>query len=814
MIGMLDRKLLRDLAKLRAQLFAIAAVVASGIATLVTMQSTLDSLQRAMTDAYSAQRFAEVFVHLERAPQHVEAELALVPGVAALDTRVVADVKIHVAPALGGGDGRGGSGAARDGLITGRFVSLPDDDRPHLIELHLIRGRLPEPGRTDEVALSDAFARAHGLVPGDTLSVVVNERELVLRVVGEVLSPEYVYAMAPGSIVPDDELFGVLFARRELVAASFGMEGAFNDVVFTLARGAEPRAVLADVDRILAPYGGLGAIPRADQASHWFVANELKQLQSMGRMLPSIFLGVATFLFAVVLARMVTQQRGEIAVLKAFGRRDMELGLHYGKLVVLVAFVAALGGLLAGRAMGAAMVDLYRPYFRFPRLAHIVEPRLVLSAVGVALGAALVGAAGAVRRAVRMAPAEAMRPPAPPMFKRTILERLGAFWGSGPASRPSIITNLSVTTRSVLRNIERKPLRALASVFGTASGGALLLSGLAMSDSIDHALELQFHSAQREDMTVTLGAPRGTEALDELTRLPGVRRVELFRVVDARIRAGTRQRRVAVEGVSLDATLRPPIDIEGRVRAVPESGLALSEGLAEALGVRLGERVVIEVLEERRPVFTAEVTAVYSSFVGLGARMDALELARAMGEGPRVSGAHLLVDAAQQHELDEALREAPLVIAASARKDALRRFRETTAESMGFMAFFLVLFATVLVSGVVYNDARVTLAERGRELASMRVLGYRRGEVATIFLGETWLLAALGIPVGCALGAGLAWLTLRRAQSEMFRMPLSIDASTFAITALVLIAAAVVSGLLCRRGLDRIDLVEVLKERS
>jgi putative ABC transport system permease protein len=812
MIGMLDRKLLRDLVKLRAQLFAIAAVVASGIATLVTMRSTLDSLQLAMTDAYATQRFADVFVHLERAPQHVEDELARVPGVAALDTRVVADVKIQVDQALARSELR--RGAARDGLITGRFVSLPDDDRPHLVELHVLRGRLPEPGRVDEVALSDAFAHAHGLLPGDSLSVVVNERQLALRVVGEVLSPEYVYAMAPGSIVPDDELFGVLFARRALVAASFGMEGAFNDVVFTLARGAEPRGVLAAVDRILAPYGGLGAIPRADQASHWFVANELKQLQSMGRMLPSIFLGVATFLFAVVLARMVTQQRGEIAVMKAFGRRDLELGLHYGKLVVLVAVVAALGGLVAGRAMGSAMVDLYRPYFRFPRLAHVVEPSLALAAVGVALGAALLGAAAAVRRAVRMAPAEAMRPPAPPTFQRALFERVGAFWSRGPAQRPLVLANLSVTTRSVLRNIERKPLRALASVFGTASGGALLLSGLAMSDSIDNTLALQFTSAQREDMTATLGTPRGAEAIDEFTRLPGVRRAEPFRVVDTRFRAGTRQRRVALEGVSPGATLRPPIDSEGRVRAVPASGLALSEGLAEALGVGVGEHVVVESLEERRPVFTAEVTAVYSSFVGLGARMDADELARALGEGPRVSGVHLLVDPAQRRELDEALREAPLVVGASARADTLRRFRETTAESMGFMAFFLVLFATVLVAGVVYNDARVTLAERGRELASMRVLGYRRGEVATIFLGETWLLAALGIPVGCGLGAGLAWFTLRRAQSEMFHMPLAIEASTYAITALVLIAAAVASGLLCRRGLDRIDLVEVLKERS
>ncbi len=795
MIRMLDRKLLRDLVGLRAQLLAIAAVVASGVATLVTMQSTLDSLQRAMAEAYAVQRFADVFVHLERAPEHVAVGLARIPGVAALDTRVVADVKVEV-PHLASRQRAG------LGLITGRFVSLPDDDRPHLVELHLLRGRLPEPGRDDEVALSDAFARAHGLDPGDTLSVVVNERRLALQVVGEVLSPEYVYAMAPGSVVPDDELFGVLFARRQVVAAAFGMQGAFNDVVLTLARGVEPRAVIAEVDRQLAPYGGLGAVPRAEQPSHWFISNELEQLQSMGRLLPTIFLGVATFLFGVVLARLVTQQRGEIAVLKAFGRRDGELAAHYGKLVVLVALVAAGAGVAAGARMGGAMVELYRPYFRFPRLEHTLETRLVVAAVGVSLGAALFGAARAVRRVARMAPAEAMRPPSPPSFRPTFVERLG------------LTRRLSVPTRIVLRNLERKPLRAATSILGTAAGGALLFAGLAMSDSIDHAIVTQFTRAQHEDMTVTLGAPRGPAAVAAFERLPGVRRAEPFRAVDVRVRHGARYRRVALEGVAPGATLRPPIDAEGAPRPVPARGLALSEGLADVLGVGLGDTVLVETLEGARPTFAAEVTGLYTALVGLGARMDARELARAIGEGPTYSGAHLLVDPAQRAALDEALRGAPLVIAAGAREDTLRRFRETTAESMGFMAFFLVLFAAVLVAGVVYNDARVTLAERGRELASMRVLGYRRGEVAAIFLGETWSLAAVGVPLGLVLGAGLAWVTLAGAATEMFRMTLHVAPSTYSITALVLAAAAVASGLVCRRGLDRLDLVEVLKERA
>lgn len=784
----LDRKLLRDLWSLRGQLLAIAAVVASGVATFVTMRSALESLTYAMDDAYARQRFADVFAHLERAPERVGREIAAIPGVAAVDTRVVADVTLDVPDS--------------PESISGRLVSIPDDDRPHLIVPHVVRGRLPEPGAVDEVAVSDAFAEAHGLLPGDTIAAVINERRVELRLVGEVMSPEYVYALAPGSLVPDDRLFGVLWARRSMVAASFEMEGAFNDLVLTVARGVELDAVLAAVDEALDPYGGLTSIARSEQQSHWFLTNELGGLRSMARTLPGIFLGVATFLFAVVLGRMIAQQREEIAVLKAFGYADTTVGAHFAKLVFVVALLAAALGILGGASMGDGMVDIYRRYYRFPQLEHFVSSRLLVVSVALAFGAAAIGAARAVRRAAALPPAEAMRPPAPATFRPTTLERLG--FGR----------RLPVTTRIVLRNVERQPIRSLISVLGTASGGAFLLSGLAMVDSIDRAMEHQFEAAQHEDVTVTLGAPRSVATAGELARLPGVRLAEPFRVVPTRLRSGTVTRRVAVEGFTPGSTLRPPIDERGRTQPVPERGISLSTKLADVLGVVPGDEVTVEVLEGERPTVDIEVTDLFSSFVGLGARMDATALSRLVGEGPSLSGAHLLVDASRRPALDAELKRTPLVAGVGSRLDSLRRFEESTAESMSFMAFFLVFFASVLVIGVVYNDARVALAERGRELASMRVLGYRRSEISAILLGELWLLALLAIPVGMLLGRALAWSTLRSFDSELFRMPLVVLPSTYARVALVVAAAAVAAGLIVRRRLDRLDMITVLKTRA
>jgi len=784
----LQLKAVRDAWRLRGQLLAISAVVASGVATFITMRSTLSSLESSMSELYAEQRFADVFCSAVRAPESLSHTLQAIPGVSLVETRVVASVTLGV------------EGAKLP--ITGQLVALPESGEPALNVPYVTLGRLPAAGRPDEVAVYAPFAKARGLRPGDSMTAIVQERQLEFRVVGLAMSPEFVLALAEGSIAPDDMAYGILWAPRSAVAAAMDMEGAFNDVSLRLSSGSRQEEVIRQVDLALGPFGGLGAYGRDQQQSHWFLANELDQLATLATLLPAIFFSVATVLFAIVMGRIIAGSRTEIAVLKAFGYSNSAIGIHFGSLVLISSCAATLAGLVAGKWMGSGLLNMYRDSFRFPTLEHGVPLDLAAYAAVIALVSGAVGAMHALRAAMALPPAEAMREPAPPSFGTSLVERQ---W---------LMARLPITVRIMLRNIGRQPLRSTLNVLGSASGGALLLSGLAMQNSIDALLVRQFDVNQHEDVSISLASPRGSSVLNELHRLPGVRHAEGSRIVPARISVETRSQRIALEGIQPGAILRPPADGIHRASSPAVPAISISETLARSLVAAPGDTVHVELLDGTRRRQIMRVTSIDSAALGPGARMDLGILAALLGDGPSFNAAHLVVDEDKEAQLNEALSEAPLVSSYHARRDELRRFDEQSASSMTFMAAFLVLFATILVAGVVYNNARIALAERGRELASMRVLGYRRTEIAAVLLGEFSLLSALSIPVGFAQGWLLAWWTLLSLQSEMFTIPLVIDAASHARTGLVVVLATALAGLLIEKRLQRLDMIEVLKTRT
>jgi putative ABC transport system permease protein len=392
----LDRKLLRDLWALKGQAFAISLVIGAGVAMFIMYLSTFHSLRLTQQAYYDRYRFADVFAGLTRAPLYLRDRVAAIPGVARVDARVVVDVNLDV-PEL-------------TEPATGRLIGIDVPVRPMLNDLFLRRGRHPAPGRPDEVLVSEAFAIARGLEPGDGVGAVINGRRRELEIVGVALSPEYIYSIRPGELIPDDARFGVFWMDDRSLAAAFDMEGGFNNISLTLLPGASEADVIARLDRLLAPSGGLGAIPRDLQTSHWYLDNELAQLQSVGLVLPIVFLLVAAFLLNVVLSRIVSVQREQIAALKALGYINGELAWHYTKLSLLVGAAGGLIGTVFGGWLGSGMTSIYNAFFRFPTLTYGLPANVVVGGVAVSFGAAVLGGLNAVRHAAALPPAEAMRP--------------------------------------------------------------------------------------------------------------------------------------------------------------------------------------------------------------------------------------------------------------------------------------------------------------------------------------------------------------------------------------------------------------------
>ncbi|MFQ5666418.1 MAG: ABC transporter permease, partial [Candidatus Binatia bacterium] len=757
----LSRKLRRDLFHQRGQVIAIGLVVACGVAVFVTTRTAYDSLLFSQATYYAEYRFADVFSNLKRAPQAVGARIAAIPGVDAVRTRLVFDVTLDV------------PGVAEP--ATGRLVSIPERHGPMLNDLYIRRGRYIEPGRRDEVLVSEAFADANRLDVGDTLGAVLNGRWERLRIVGVALSPEYVYEIRGSDIFPDNKRFGVLWMSREAMGPAFDMDGAFNDVVLSLAPGAVEGDVIRDLDRLLDRYGGLGAYGRHDQISHRFLSDEIAENRIFGTILPAIFLGVAAFLLNVVLSRLVSLQRDQIAVLKALGYNDFSVGLHYLEFALVAVFGGAVGGSGLGLWLGAQLNQLYVEFYRFPVLRYQAGPAVVVLACGIAAAAALLGAWAAVRRALALTPAEAMRPEPPPGFRAGMLERSG------------LQRVLSVPVRMILRNIMRRPLRAGLSLLGIAFAVAILILGRYFVDAIQRIADVQFRIVQRDDVTVAFHDPLPARARHDIRRLPGVLVAEPYRAVPVRLRFEHRTRRTALVGLDPGTQLHRLIGRDLRPIEVPDHGVLLTTKLADLLGASRGDVLTVAVLEGQRQVRQVPVVGSVDELVGVSAYMSLPGLSRLLRDGGTVSGAFLRVDALATPRLYADLKRLPAVSGVTLRKVALASFEETLARSMGIFTSVLIVFACVIAVAVVYNAARIALSERARELASLRLLGFTRGEVSVMLLGEQAILTVLAIPLGYLIGFRLCVLLASAYQWELFRLPLFVSTTSYAFACLVVV---------------------------
>lgn len=784
----LDKKLLRDLWGMKGQFLAIALVIASGVATFVMSLSTLDSLSMTREAYYADYRFAEVFAPVKRAPEHLSQRISEIPGVETIETRVAAPVNLEIEDF--------------PEPVVGRLISIPVSGEPLLNRLYMKNGRTIEPGRDNEVIVNQAFAEAHGLKPGMEIGAIINGRQKALTIAGIALNPEYIYQIGPGAVFPDFKRFGILWMGRAPLAAAFGMEGAFNDIALTLRTGVRLEDVISRLDIMLAPYGGTGAYGRADQTSHHFLSEELRQLGTLAAVFPVIFLGVAAFLLNVVMGRLISTEREQIACLKAFGYSNRAIAVHYTKLVIVAVLIGVAMGIGLGIWFGKGLSNLYMGFYRFPFLRYELLPRVVVSAVLVSVGSALLGTIHSVQRAAMLPPAEAMRPEPPANYRETILERLG------------LGRLLSQPTRMIFRHIERRPVKSLLSVIGIAFACGIMMTATFQDDAITHIVDAQFGQAQREDLAVSFVEPSSGRALSELMSINGVLNAEPFRAVPVRLKFRNKSFRTLIQGFKAKGDLHRLLDARLIPVELRPDGIVLTDYLGKFLGIAPGETLTVEVLEGARPVKEAAVDSFVSEFVGASAYMEIKALNRFMKEGDVISGAFLAVDEPRQNEIYMALKGMPRVAGTVIHKRALESFNETLAETVLFFTFIATLLGGTISFGVVYNSARINLAERGRELASLRVLGFTKAEISYILLGELAVLTLAAIPVGFLIGQGLAAYLVSRLQTDLYRIPLVLNADTYAFAAAVVLGSAVVSGLIVRREIDCLDLVAVLKTKE
>jgi putative ABC transport system permease protein len=787
-VSALHRKLLREVRRLIGQIATIALVVAGGITCFISLRGTCDSLEWARSAYYDRYRFADVFAHAKRAPESLARDIEALRGVGVVQTRIFEEVTLPI------------EGMERPAYA--RLVSLPASGQPSTNALHVVEGELPARGHEDDVVLLQAFADAHGLHPGHRLPAVIHGKLRQLRIVGIVLSPEFVYAIRPGALMDDPQRYAVLWMDRSVLSSAFELDGAFNDVALRLQPGASEAAVCAGLDRLLAPYGGDGAVGRSRQLSNRILISELGQLAGIAGMVPLVFLGVSAFLINVVLGRLIALQRPEIAALKAIGYANAEIGRHYLGLVAVVMVPGSAIGIAGGWWLGRILTALYGTLFRFPDLSFRMPAALVTSAVAVSAVAAIGGALLAVRSATRLPPAEAMRPPAPAHYRRGLIERLGlgALLGS--------------TGLMVLREIERRPLRTTLSSLGIAGAIALIILGHFGSDSLDSYLEGTLRRAQRQDLSVAFVHPEDPRIMGQLARVPGVLTAEGMRAVPVRVHRDHVMRDSVLMGLPSYATLRRLVERSGPAVPVPDDGVVITATLAEILGVRPGDRIDLEVLEGDRRRLEPVVAGLVDEAVGMQIYAQLENVASLEHDEGTVSSALLRIDPRAVASVEERLRRSPDVIDVSDLRADVTRLRDMNGSMMDIWTAISISLSASVIFGVVYNNARIALATRERDLATLRVLGMTRAEISTILIGSLAVEVALAIPVGLVLGKWWGIGFMSNVDKETYRWAVVVAPRTYLLAAAVAVIAGAISALWVRRSLDRLDLIGVLKTRE
>jgi putative ABC transport system permease protein len=785
MISHLDRKLLRDLRRLKGQAIAVSVVMACGLMMMIMARSLIASLDGTRADYYESNRFAEIFTSLKRAPNYLTDRIAAIPGVAGVQTDIAGQVTLDL-PGL-------------DEPASGLVRSLPDHSEPELNRLFLRRGRWLTPGSRGELLVGEAFAIANQLEPGNSLTLLLNGRRQQFEIAGIVLSPEYIFESRPGAALPDNRTYGIFWMPYKEVATAWDLYGAFNHVSLALAPGANAETVITALDQLLKPYGGIGAYGRKDHPSHIRVSDEIRVLTILSIGFPAIFLSVAAFMTNAVLSRLLNLQREQIAILKAFGFTNRQIIGHYLKFAGVIALGGCVGGAVGGAVLGRWMVKLYEIFFRFPDLSFRLDYTAVVVALAIGVGAVVAGVFSSVRKAARLPPAEAMRAEPPANFRRSFLERAG------------LGRVFSHSFRIAVRNLERKPTQALFTVAGLALATGLLIIPNTLKSGIADILDNQWDVVQRQDLNLGITEPSSVRIIHELERLPGVLGVEPARGVAVRIYFHGHNRQVGLRSLEAGAQHSRALDQNGLEITPEPDSLIVSAKLADALGAHVGDDLIVEALEGRRPVKPFRLAGLAEDFTGIVAYLDRPSINRFLGEGDVISGASLTIDMTRRAEFLHAIKTIPRISWIAIKETMRASFRDTTARMMGMLTTLYLSMAVIVSFGVIYNNARISLAERARELATLRVIGMTQREVGAVIVIELGLLALIAVPVGLLLGTGFAAVIIRSVNTETVRVPLVFTSYTYTFAVMVVGIASIVSSLVVLRKLKQLDLIGALK---
>jgi putative ABC transport system permease protein len=792
-VNALDRKLLRDLRGSRGVLLAITSIIAVGIACYVEMSSIHRNLTTARRVYYAQCRMADFWIDLKKVPVTQLDVLADLPEIIELRPRI----RFYATVDLEG----------VEEILNGMVISMPDRRESTINDIVLRRGDYFSETRENEVIVNDAFARKHGLRPGQHIHLLLNNRRQELFIVGTAISSEFVYLVGPGSIAPDPEHFGVFYLKRSYAEDVFDFSGAANEVVGRLAPGVRehPDDFLHRAEALLSPYGVFTTTSLRNQSSNRYLSEEIEGLETFTKIMPAIFLAVAALVLNVLMLRLTEQQRVVVGTLKAVGYGDGQLFVHFLKFGLSVGLIGGLLGCGLGYWLADAITGVYTQFYEFPELVNYFYLDKMALGLGISLACAAVGAWHGARQVLRLSPASAMRAKPPASGHGILIEHVAWLWGV-----------LGFGWRMVLRNVFRQRLRTLAGMFAAAMGTAILVTGFMMHTAMFHLVDFTFRRVQRSDIDLAFKDEQNQAALFEARALPGVDHAEPVFDIGCTFIHGPYQRRGGIMGLLPDARLTVPRDDAGRPLRIPPTGVLMSRKLADLLHLRRGDMVTIRPIRGDRTPREAPVVDIADGFLGMGVYADLHYLNRLMHEDFAVSGVQLAVVGTpeEQRALYRELKQLPGVQSVNRRTDAIDNLESTIIDTQKIFIGMLIFFAGVIFFGSILNSSLIGLAERQREVATFRVLGYSPWQVGGLFLKESLLVNTAGTLLGLPLGYQLTEAMAAAYETEMFRIPVVAPPWVWGVTLALSIVFGLAAHMFVQRAIHQMNWREALNVKE
>lgn len=799
---MLNRKLLRDLAKSKWQYIAIGLMVALGIIFFNASYAAYVNLVSSYEASYAKLNFEDFGITFNAAPERVVDRVRRAPGIKAVEGRLIEDVALEL------------PGSQRTRMLVGRLITVPPDRDISVNRLKLIRGTFLKSRTAREILIEGSFAKHHKLQPGDYVEAVRATSRIRLRVAGIVQSDEYLYVVrSKQELMAVPDTFGVMFVSRDVLGSLVGKRGLINDIRATVESPGKLDVAMRYAKEALKQYRPEDPVARIDQPSYQMLMQDVQGFQAYAVLFPAFFLSVAAVAVYSLLLRMVHQQRPTIGLLRSLGFSQGAIARHYLAIALLVAAASSVVGSVAGIWMAGWTSRMYMSQLQVPEVLILPRPAVILT--GIFIGVITCGIAGLVpaRLTMKIKPAEAMRPVLPT-------------FGKGSIQLDRLFPKLPLLWRIPLRNISRQPRRTISTIFGIVAGVALMMTAKGLLDSSTVAIDEMISGAYKYDLRLDFMRPQSHSVVNRVASWPGVVRAEGIVEAPVEMRHGSKTYSAMISGLQEDAQLYSLRDAKGVHVNLPAEGAVFGSTLRKRLDLEPGDVVEIWLPEqfskEKSSKRQVRVAGFNQEAIGTVAYMRQSELVRLLRKDMElppnaVAGVIVMVDPKFQADVRERLYDLPYAGSVLSVPE-IRKLVTGMLQTMQTFVWIMELFGVALAFAMVFNMVSINVLERSSEVATLRTIGISRRQITWMIGTENMAVALIGVVLGLPIGRWFVEQFWKAAQTEdqqdLFTFTIVVLPETYAIAAIAVLITALISQYPSLRMLARLNLAQATKERS